>query len=798
MIKSYLKIAWRSLLKNKGYSLINIGGLAAGMSVAIVIGLWVHDELTFNQYHKNHSRIAQVMQNLTYNGEVGTQDYNPMVLGTELRNSYGNNFSYVVTTSGNNSMSLQFGDKIINTTGQFSEPGIAEMLGFKILKGTGNCLQDPAAILLSSSTAKTFFGNDDPVNKMMSIDNKMQVKVAGVYEDLPLNSSFNEVKFFIPWSLMLSLNPSMPQDDWNGNMFNTYVQLADNANMGAVSAKIKHIKFDHVDKEQQANVKPEIFLQPMSKWHLYSEFKNGKSVGGRITYVWLFGVIGLMVLLLACINFMNLATARSEKRAKEVGVRKAIGSLKGQLIKQFFTESVLVSALAFMVSIILVLFLLPFFNEMAGKQITILWYNPVFWIVLLLFTLLTGFIAGTYPALYLSSFQPVKVLKGTFKAGKFSALPRQILVVVQFTVSIMLVIGVLIVYRQIEFTKNRAVGYMRNGLISIANRTDDIHNHFEAVREELKQSGAIAEMAESHSPVTEVWLGLDGFNWRGKDPNVQATFATIFVSHDFAKTVGWQFIQGRDFSRAYESDSAAFILNEAAAKYMGFKNPLGETVTMKAGSLKDAPYKVIGVIKDMLMESPYDPVSPTIFLLNKGRANFETVKLNPSAEIHTALSKIETVFKKYAPASPFEYKFVDEEYNKKFADEERTGKLASCFAILAILISSLGVFGLAAFTAAQRTKEIGIRKIAGASVFSLWKLLSKDFMALVFISFLIATPLAWYGMNRWLQHYDYRAGISWWIFVAVCFGALLVTLITVSFQAINTALANPVKSLRTE
>jgi ABC-type antimicrobial peptide transport system permease subunit len=451
-----------------------------------------------------------------------------------------------------------------------------------------------------------------------------------------------------------------------------------------------------------------------------------------------------------------------------------------------------------MVSIILVLFLLPFFNEMAGKQITILWYNPVFWIVLLLFTLLTGFIAGTYPALYLSSFQPVKVLKGTFKAGKFSALPRQILVVVQFTVSIMLVIGVLIVYRQIEFTKNRAVGYMRNGLISIANRTDDIHNHFEAVREELKQSGAIAEMAESHSPVTEVWLGLDGFNWRGKDPNVQATFATIFVSHDFAKTVGWQFIQGRDFSRAYESDSAAFILNEAAAKYMGFKNPLGETVTMKAGSLKDAPYKVIGVIKDMLMESPYDPVSPTIFLLNKGRANFETVKLNPSAEIHTSLSKIETVFKKFAPASPFEYKFVDEEYNKKFADEERTGKLASCFAILAILISSLGVFGLAAFTAAQRTKEIGIRKIAGASVFSLWKLLSKDFMALVFISFLIATPLAWYGMNRWLQHYDYRAGISWWIFVAVCFGALLVTLITVSFQAINTALANPVKSLRTE
>lgn len=798
MIKNYLKIAWRSLLKNKGYSLINIGGLAAGMTVAIVIGLWVHDELSFNQYHKNYNRIAQVMQNLTYNGEVSTQDYNPMVLGTELRNAYGNNFSYVITTSGNNSMSLQFGDKIINTTGQFSEPGIAEMLGFKILKGTGNCLQDPAAILLSSSTAKTFFGNDDPVNKMMSIDNKMQVKVAGVYEDLPQNSAFNEVKFFIPWSLMLSQNPAMPHDDWNGNMFNTYVQLAENANMGAVSAKIKHIKFNHVDKEQQTNVKPEIFLHPMSKWHLYSEFKNGKSVGGRITYVWLFGVIGLLVLLLACINFMNLATARSEKRAKEVGVRKAIGSLKGQLIKQFFTESVLVSALAFVVSIILVLLLLPFFNEMADKQITILWNNPLFWIVLLLFTLLTGIIAGTYPALYLSSFQPVKVLKGTFKAGKFSALPRKILVVVQFTVSVMLVIGVIIIFRQIEFSKNRPVGYNRNGLITIANRTDDIHNHFEAVREELKQSGAITEMAESHSPTTEVWLGLDGFNWKGKDPNVQATFATIFVSHDFAKTVGWQFIQGRDFSRAYLTDSSAFILNEAAVKYMGFKNPLGETVTMKAGISKEAPYKVIGVIKDMLMESPYEPVSPTIFILNKGRANFETVKLNPSSEIHSSLSKIETVFKKYAPASPFEYKFVDEEYRKKFADEERTGKLAFCFAILAILISSLGVFGLAAFTAAQRTKEIGIRKIVGASVFNLWKLLSKDFVVLIFISFLIAIPLAWYGMHLWLQHYNYRSGISWWIFIDVCLGALLITLLTVSFHAVKAAIANPVKSLRTE
>ncbi len=798
MLKNYFKIAWRNLWKSKGYSLINIGGLAVGMAIAITIGLWIYDEVTFNQYHKNHKRIAKVMQNLTFNKEISTQDYNPMVLATALRNTYGNDFKYVTTASTNQSVSLKANEKVLNINGGFFEPGIVEMLNLKIIKGNGARLKEPSNVLLSASTAKKIFGEDDPINKTMLMDNKVSLKIAGVYEDLPDNTEFNDIKIMLPWSLMLSLNPAMQRDDWNGNMFQTYVQLTDNADMQAVSTKIKNIKYNNVDKEQQANVKPALFLFLMDKWHLHAEFKNGKSVGGRITYVWLFGFIGLFVLLLACINFMNLSTARSEKRAKEVGIRKAIGSLKGQLVKQFFTESVLVAVIAFCVALLVVWLTIPLFNEIAGKKINMLWTNPSFWFLGLSFTIITGFIAGSYPAFYLSSFQPVKVLKGSFRSGKFSSMPRKILVVLQFSVSIILVIGVIVVFKQIQFSKNRNKGYNSNGLISIASRTDDVHNHFETISNELKQSNAILDMAESHSPATEVWLGLDGYDWQGKDPNSQATFATILVSHDFAKTVGLQLTQGRDFAKEYLSDSAAFILNEAAVKFMGFKTPIGETINLKFGQLTKRPFKVIGVVKDMLMESPYEKVSPAVYLLNSGKGNFTTIKLNAATDTRTALTKIETVFKKYDAATAFEYKFVNEEYAKKFDDEERIGNLALVFAILAIFISCLGIFGLAAFTAAQRTKEIGVRKVVGASVFNVWRLLSKDFVLLVFFAFLIATPVAYFFMHNWLQHYEYRTTISWWIFVLVCIAVVLITLLTVSFQSIKAALMNPVKSLRSE
>ena len=530
----------------------------------------------------------------------------------------------------------------------------------------------------------------------------------------------------------------------------------------------------------------------MSKWHLYADFKNGINTGGRIQYVWLFGIIGLFVLLLACINFMNLSTARSEKRAREVGVRKAIGSARWQLITQFFSESLLVVIFAFILSLILVFLSLPFFNEVSDKKLSLLWLNPIFWIMGIGFSLITGIVAGSYPALYLSSFQPVKVLKGTFRSGRFASLPRKVLVVLQFAVSVVLIIGTIVVYQQIQHAKSRPVGYARESLIWTSSN-EALHAKFEALRNELKSSNLIVEMTESTSPTTDVWSTNGGFNWEGKDPNQGVDFPNSGVTYEFGKVINWEIKEGRDFSRDFATDSAAFILNESAVKFIGFKEPIGKTIIWE-----DKPYKVIGVVKDMLVQSPYQPIRASMYHLSLEQENTMIMKINPKMRASEAVNKIETVFKKYDPGTAMSFQFVDEDFARKFGDEERIGKLASVFAILAIFISCLGLFGLASFVAEQRTKEIGIRKVVGATVFNLWTLLSKDFVLLVVIACMIAVPLAWYGMNQWLQKYDYRTNISWWVFALAILGALMITLLTVSFQAIKAALANPVKSLRTE
>ncbi|MNS56049.1 FtsX-like permease family protein [compost metagenome] len=492
---------------------------------------------------------------------------------------------------------------------------------------------------------------------------------------------------------------------------------------------------------------------------------------------------------------MNLSTARSEKRAKEVGVRKSMGSLRRQLIVQFFSESLMIVSFAFVLALVFVVLSLPLFNEVADKRMIIPWNKPVFWVIGVGFTLVTGLIAGSYPALYLSSFQPVKVLKGKLRVGKLALLPRKVLVVLQFTVSVVLIIGTIVVFRQIQYAKDRPIGYDRNGLIYSIMKTPDIVNHYDAVKNDVINSGAAIEMTASQSPVTEVWSNSSGFTWKGKDPNSQDDFGIIGVFYDYGKTIGWQFTKGRDFSKEFKTDTTAFVINEAAAEFMGLKDPVGEIIGSVGGPER---YKIVGVVKNMVMSSPYNPVKPTLFYLNSGRGDVITVKLNPKVSSKESLVKIETIFKKYNPAVPFEYKFADFEYNKKFGAEERIGKLSSVFACLAVFISCLGLFGLASFTAEQRTKEIGVRKVLGASVMNLWGLLSKDFVKLVIISCLIAIPIAYYFMHEWLQRYEYRSTIAWWIFIATVIGAMMITLLTVSFQAVKAALANPVKSLRTE
>ncbi|MDB5153329.1 MAG: FtsX-like permease family protein [Mucilaginibacter sp.] len=795
MIQNYLKIAWRNLVKNKTYSFINIAGLSVGMAVAMLICLWVWDELSFDRSYPNYDKIARVMQNQTNNGEVQTMPNEPLPLGNELRRTYGSDFKYVSMATGAGSQTLAYGEKKLNRTGVYFEPCMLNMLSIKMLNGTYNSLNDANSILLSASVAKTYFGNTDPMDKVIEIDNQFVVKVTGIYQDLPLNSTFGDVTYILPWQLYVNINPWMKglTNNWGRSMFYVYAQVADNADMDKVSFKIRKVKLNKAKEE--ATHKPEIFLHLMSKWHLYSEFKNGVNVGGSIQYVWLFGVSGLFVLLLACINFMNLSTARYEKRAKEVGIRKVAGSLRRQLILQFFAESLLVSAVSFLISLFLVQISLPFFNRIADKNLVILWHNPSFWLSGLGFSLITGLLAGSYPAIYLSSFKPALVLKGAFKAGRFAAIPRKALVVLQFTVSITLIIGTIVVFRQIQFAKDRPIGYNQNGLISVHVINATIHNRYNVVRNELLKSGAITAMAESGNPITSIWSSVGDLEWKGKDPNSAAVFPKIDISHQYGKTVGWRLKEGRDFSEAFTSDSSAFVINEAAAKYMGLSKPIGEVVIWNG-----TPFHIIGVTKDITMESPYQAVQPAIFHLSKNwsRGEFIMAKINPAIGVNEAVSKIEKVFKKYNPAQIFEYQFVDDDYAQKFGSEKRTGTLASSFAILAIFISCLGLFGMASFMAEQRIKEIGVRKVLGASVFNLWQLLSKDFVILIVIALLIASPIAYYSMYKWLQNYRYHSNMAWWIFALTGIGAMAITLLTVSFQSIKAALANPAKSLKTE
>ena len=650
----------------------------------------------------------------------------------------------------------------------------------------------PSSILLSQSTAKALFGDQDAINQALRIDNKYDVKVIGVYEDLPYNTTFHELDFIASWELYITEGwVKEALTNWGDNSFQLYVQVNPGADMKAVSEKIKKVKFDAVKEEHKFD--PELVLLPMSDWYLRRDFKDGKQVGGRIQMVWMFGFIGGFVLLLACINFMNLSTARSEKRAKEVGIRMTIGSVRSQLINQFLSESFLVVVFAFVVAMGLVMLSLPWFNELADKRISISWVNPWFWLASTGFIAVTTVTAGSYPALYLSSFQPVKVLKGIFKVGRFSSLPRQVLVVVQFTVSVTLIIGTVIVYRQIQFTKNRPVGYDRNGLVMISMKSPDFHGKFDALRNELKNSGAALEMSESQSPLTAIWNNNGGFDWKGKDPALTPDFATIKTTHEYGKTINWVIKEGRDFSRDHSTDSSAVILNDAAVKFMGVKDPVGMEITWGPNKLH-----VIGVVEDVLTQSPYFPVKQAIYLLDYKSVNWINLRLNPDKSAAESIALVESVFKKIIPNAPFDYKFVDQEFAQKFSSEVRVGKLASIFAVLAVAISCLGLFGLASFVAEQRTKEIGIRKVLGASVSNLWAMLSKDFVILVIVACLVATPLAWYLFSDWLSHYEYRTEISWWIFAVAFGGALLVTLATVSYQAIRAAIANPVKSLKSE
>ena len=794
MIKNYLTIAWRNLIKNKMHSILNIAGLSAGMAVAMIISLWIYDEVSANKQFKNYDSLYQVMMNQTFDGKRGSQTSLPYPLGEELKAKYPDLKAVAMCDWGQNH-SLVYGEKKISKYGHFIGEDASDMFSLNILKGAKEPLQDPYSIVLTDETAKAIFGNEDPIGKIIKFDNATNLKVTAVVEKEPKNSSL-AFDYLIPWSLQEQIYPWIKQyhkPNWRNNSWQVFVQLNSNASEASVNAKIKNVVLSHVtDENTVKSIKPEVFIHPMSKWRLYSDFENGVNTGGFIKYVRMFGLLGLIVLLIACINFMNLSTARSEKRAREVGVRKAVGSGRRQLIGQFLSESLLISFLAFLFALVIVVVALPYFNKLTEKEMSLQVGNPLFWGIMIVFTLLTGLLAGSYPAFYLSSFNPVRVLKGNLKAGKSGSLPRKILVVIQFASSVILMIGTTIIYQQIQYGKERPIGFNNSGLISV-DWSDDINKNYDAIEQELLNSGAIVSICKSNSPPSEIHSNNNGWEWKNSQP-VEKTvvFSTIATEYNYTKTLGIKMIAGRDFSKDF-ADSNSVILNQAAVKRMGLQNPVGELLKWN-----DVPKTVIGVIPDIQMESPFRPISPLTIVYSKGWVSFVDIRMNPGISAAEAIKRMKPIFDKYNPAFPFDYKFADEEYAKKFNYEELVGNLALIVAVLAIFISCLGLFGLASFTAEQRIKEIGVRKVLGASVLNLWQLLSRDFVILVLIACAIAIPVAWYFMNDWLKPYDYKITIGYTVFVLVVLLSIAITLITVSFQAIRAAVANPVKNLRTE
>jgi putative ABC transport system permease protein len=794
MIKNYLLVAVRQLRKNRGYSFINIFGLATGMAIALVIGIWAFDELSVDQGMPNGDRIVEIMQNHWPKGQT-SEKTPPSYIGATVsaalnpwlqKGNYQDVFAQTAMTLWPGQHLLVSGDKTIVQSGTSAEYTFPLIFGYRFLSGTAESMRDPNTALLSRSTAIALYGTENAVGKTFKYENRRPFTVGGVYANQPANSSLKDIDFFISMAneetdLVRNVNSF---EDHNCRM---YALLAGNVTAGQATARIKNICSPYV-KYAYENYK----ALPFKSLYLHYDDETNSAGEGRMVYVRMLGLIGIFILLLACINFMNLATARSEKRAKEVGIRKAVGSLRGHLIAQFLGESVLLAFLSFILAIALADLTLPWFSQLAGKTMAFPWTSPLFWIASLTCTGVTGLLAGSYPAFYLSGFRPVKVLKSAFKTGKGAGTARKVLVVAQFSISLALIIGTIVVFRQIQFAKDQPLGYNQAGLITVPDNTHELDTHYEALRTDLLSTGMVAGIANSSTDLNAFYEN-DWFEWEGMSEEAKTlTFRDIFVNADFGPTIGWTILKGRDFSRAHLTDSMAAIVNETGARILGFKDPIGKTIKHLG-----KPYTIIGVAKNMISNSPYYPVQPAIFMGDGGHGVF-TIRIKPGTPVRTALAAMEPVFKQFNPASPFIYSFIDEEFETKFNTESRIGNLATVFSGLAILISCLGLFGLASFVAEQRTKEIGVRKVLGARVTGIWALLSGEFLKLVILSCLVSMPLSYFFMSKWLQNYTLHTSLSLWIFVIAGAGILSITLATVSYQALKAALMNPVKSLRTE
>ena len=787
MFSNYFKIAWRNLLRNKKFTFTNLLGLTIGITCTIFIFLWVQDELAYDKFHKNYNDVYHVMAFRNFDGNIMTDNSMAFPLAPALASAYPQIKNAVVVTGQEPHVLSSKEDTKLKKKGFTSNDKFFDLFTWQFTSGNAaTALKDPGSIVLTTSTATALFGNADAINKKVTIDNDHNYKVSAIVKDPPGNSTL-QFDYIIPFNYAAE-NVKRDMNEWLNSSWDVYLQMAPGADIATLNKNINTLKKQRSSDGDKVST---YFAFPMSKWHLYSDFKDGKNTGGMITYVKLFSIIGIIILLIACVNFMNFSTARSEQRAKEVGIRKTLGSQKKQLVFQFFSESLILVLIAFVLSLACVYLLLPSFNTLVNKQLALPFFTPFFWLMALGIVVFTGLVAGSYPALYLSSFNPVKVLKGNFSAGKQTIMPRHVLVVGQFAISILLISATLIIYQQIKFVKERDMGYNPNSLIMIPT-TAATQKNYVALKQELLNTGMISGVSRTSSPITEIWWKTPGPEWIGKPAGMNIIFSGMSAEVDFTKTMGIKLMDGKDFSGT-PSDSAAMMLNKAAVDAMGLTNPIG--MQMKYGNRY---FNIIGITSNIVMESPYKPVDPMMIFNNPNYSNIIAIRLKNANQLNKSLSSVETVFKKYNPAFPFEYQFADQEFGKKFIAEELINKISSLFAGLAIFICCIGLAGLASFTIEKRIREIGIRKVLGATVPEVLSLISKEFLKLVLIAFVIAVPLAWWAMNNWLQNYTYHVSINIWLFIVVGILVLLLTLIVVCLNTVRAAMANPVKSLRSE
>lgn len=786
MLKNYLKIAWRNIKRSKGYAFINIAGLGIGMAASILILIWVQFELSVDRFHENSDRVFAVWRNAEMQGEIFTWDYTPAPYAPTLIDQYPEVEEVARITEWDPQL-LTVGENSFYEETTFTESGFFKMFTFEAIEGDpAKALEEPDGLVLTESVAQKLFGEESAMGQTVTVENQMDLEVKAIIKDLPENTTFPFTAFF---SFKKLEQMGWAGDYWGNNSMRTFAMLTEGTPLSAFNEKFagftaKNSEYDDISD----------FLFPFEDLHLYSKFENGQSVGGKIEIIRMFGIVSIIVLLIAGINFVNLSTAQSDQRAKEVGIRKISGAGKGMLIGQFLAESTLIAISAYLFAIVIVSLIFPWFKDLIGQNLENPFTQPFFWGLSAVYVLSIGILAGSYPAFLMSSYRPAIAMKSKINSSRgFGVKPREVLVVFQFAVVVILISSVWIVRDQMSFVQNRDLGLKKDNLI-FHPVTQNMRSNKAALRNELLELPGVASVSYTFSPLTEIYSDTNEMEWQGKDPDFKPSISRMGTDANLVETAGMELVAGRDIDiYTYASDSLSVIINEKTAHIMGFEDPLGQIITDD-----EYEFTVVGVVKDFIMDSPFDEVKPIVVIGPERALNFIHVRVKEGENMANSLAEINTIFSKFNPDAPFEYSFVDQEHARKFRSQERTAFLTSLFTGIAVVISCMGLFGLATFIAERRKKEISVRKVMGATVTSLVALISTEFTRLVLISVIIGIPVTWYFMSDWLDTFAYKTELHWGVFLWTGGLTLLIALLTVSSQAIRASLVNPAKTLKSE